>query len=43
MEFLVEFIVVMPDGTPEHEIEAREQAEALAAAELLACTPRAAR
>jgi muconolactone delta-isomerase len=36
MEFLVEFEVDVPDGTPETEIEDRETAEASAAAELVA-------
>jgi muconolactone delta-isomerase len=34
MEFLVEFDVCVPDGTPEAEIEARSSAEASAAAAL---------
>ena len=34
MEFLVEFNMTVPDGTPESEIEERERAEATAAAEL---------
>jgi muconolactone delta-isomerase len=35
MEFLVEFEMNIPDGTPESEIEEREQAEASAAAKLV--------
>jgi muconolactone D-isomerase len=35
MEFLVEFEVNVPDGTPESEIEDRENAEADAAAKLV--------
>ena len=35
MEFLVEFEVIGPDGTPESEVEARERAEASAAAKLV--------
>ena len=35
MEFLVEFEVIVPDGTPESEVEARERAEASAAAKLV--------
>jgi muconolactone delta-isomerase len=34
MEFLVEFEVDVPDGTPQHEIDARSSAEAAAAADL---------
>ena len=34
MEFLVEFNVRVPDGTPAHEVEARNSAEASAAAAL---------
>jgi muconolactone delta-isomerase len=34
MEFLVEFDVNIPDGTPKHEVEDRERAEASAAARL---------
>jgi muconolactone D-isomerase len=36
MEFLVEFATNVPDGTPDAEVEQREQAEAIAAAELVA-------
>ena len=36
MEFLVEFEVQVPDGTPETEVEQRERAEAVAAAGLAA-------
>jgi muconolactone delta-isomerase len=36
VEFLVEFIVVVPEGTPESEIRERRDAEAVAAAELVA-------
>jgi muconolactone D-isomerase len=35
MEFLVEFELKVPDGTPESEVADRERAEALAAAELV--------
>jgi muconolactone D-isomerase len=35
VEFLVEFEVDVPQGTPESEVERREQAEASAAAELV--------
>jgi muconolactone delta-isomerase len=35
MEFLVEFEVDVPAGTPETEVEDRERAEAVAAAELV--------
>lgn len=35
MEFLVEFEVKVPDGTPESEIEERSRAEASAAARLV--------
>jgi muconolactone delta-isomerase len=35
MDFLVEFEVNVPDGTPKSEVEAREQAEASAAAKLV--------
>jgi muconolactone delta-isomerase len=35
MEFLVEFQVIVPDGTPEGEVKARERAEASAAARLV--------
>lgn len=35
MEFLVEFDVIVPDGTPDAAIEARKDAEASAAAELV--------
>jgi muconolactone D-isomerase len=35
MDFLVEFRVNVPDGTPESEVEARERAEASAAARLV--------
>jgi muconolactone D-isomerase len=35
MEFLVEFQVNVPDGTPEPEVEDRERAEASAAARLV--------
>ena len=35
MEFLVEFAVNIPDGTPASEIEHREKAEAAAAAKLV--------
>jgi len=35
MEFLVEFEVNIPEGTPESEVEDRENAEASAAARLL--------
>ena len=35
MEFLVEFEVNVPDGTPESEVEEREKAEASAAAKLV--------
>jgi muconolactone delta-isomerase len=35
MEFLVEFEVNVPDGTPESEVDDREQAEAAAAAKLV--------
>jgi muconolactone D-isomerase len=35
MEFLVEFEVTVPRGTPEMEVEARENAEAMAAAALV--------
>jgi muconolactone delta-isomerase len=35
MEFLVEFQVNVPDGTPEPEVEDRERAEASAAAQLV--------
>lgn len=35
MEFLVEFEVVVPDGTPESEVERRTAAEASAAARLV--------
>jgi muconolactone D-isomerase len=34
MDFLVEFEVVVPAGTPEAEVEDRERAEAVAAAKL---------
>jgi muconolactone D-isomerase len=34
MEFLVEFVVNVPDGTPESEVSDRQNAEATAAAEL---------
>jgi muconolactone delta-isomerase len=34
MEFLVEFEVTVPDGTPQHEIDARNSAEAAAAGDL---------
>jgi muconolactone delta-isomerase len=34
MEFLVEFGINVPDGTPESEVRDREDAEATAAAEL---------
>jgi muconolactone delta-isomerase len=34
MEFLVEFETIVPDGTPEYEVEERENAEASAAAKL---------
>jgi muconolactone D-isomerase len=36
MEFLVEFTVIVPEGTPESEIAERRDAEAVAAAELVA-------
>lgn len=36
MEFLVEFEVNVPDGTPESEVEAREKGEAVEAAKLAA-------
>jgi muconolactone D-isomerase len=36
MEFLVEFEVKIPEGTPESEVEARESAEAHTAARLVA-------
>ena len=36
MEFLVEFEVTVPDGTPDDEVERRERAEAAAAADLVA-------
>ena len=36
MEFLVEFEVEVPDGTPETEVEQRQRAEAVAAAGLAA-------
>jgi muconolactone D-isomerase len=35
MEFLVEFVVEVPPGTAESEVQQREQAEASAAAELI--------
>ena len=35
MEFLVEFEVNVPDGTPESEVKDRENAEASAAAKLV--------
>ena len=35
VEFLVEFQVTIPDGTPDAEVETRERAEAAAAAELV--------
>jgi muconolactone D-isomerase len=35
MEFLVEFEVNVPDGTPEREVDARNSAEASAAARLV--------
>jgi muconolactone delta-isomerase len=35
VEFLVEFEVSVPEGTPEHEVEERENAEATAAAKLV--------
>jgi muconolactone D-isomerase len=35
MEFLVEFKIDVPEGTPESEVEARESAEAAAAARLV--------
>ena len=35
MEFLVDFLVNIPDGTPESEVEERERAEATAAARLV--------
>ena len=35
MEFLVEFDVTVPEGTPESEVNYRERAEALAAARLV--------
>jgi muconolactone delta-isomerase len=35
VEFLVEFEVNIPDGTPESEVENREKAEAAAAAKLV--------
>jgi len=35
MEFLVEFEITVPRGTPEAEVEARENAEAMAAAALV--------
>jgi muconolactone D-isomerase len=35
MEFLVEFEIIPPPGTPETEVEARENAEAMAAAALV--------
>ena len=35
MEFLVEFEIEVPDGTPESEVEQRSRAEALAAARLV--------
>jgi muconolactone delta-isomerase len=35
MEFLVEFEVIVPDGTPESEVKARERDEASAAAKLV--------
>jgi muconolactone D-isomerase len=35
MEFLVDFQVNVPEGTPESEVEDREQAEATAAARLV--------
>jgi muconolactone D-isomerase len=35
MEFLVEFTVTVPEGTPSSEVVAREQAEAAAARELI--------
>jgi muconolactone D-isomerase len=35
MEFLVEFEVNVPDGTPESEVKERENAEASAAAKLI--------
>jgi muconolactone delta-isomerase len=34
MEFLVEFEIIIPNGTPEAEVEDREKAETLAAARL---------
>ena len=36
MEFLVRFEIAVPDGTPAAEVGAREQAEAAAAARLVA-------
>ena len=36
MEFLVEFEVEVPDGTPESEVDRRTRAESMAAAELAA-------
>jgi muconolactone D-isomerase len=36
MEFLVEFVVEVPDGASESEVEQRARAEAVAAAELAA-------
>jgi muconolactone delta-isomerase len=35
MEFLVEFEIIIPEGTSESEVKAREGAEAAAAAELV--------
>jgi muconolactone D-isomerase len=35
MEFLVEFAIIVPRGTPETEVEGRENAEAMAAAALV--------
>jgi muconolactone delta-isomerase len=35
MEFLVEFEVKIPDGTPDSEVQHREKAEATAAAKLI--------
>src|SRR4029077_20663862 len=35
MEFLVEFEIEVPEGTPEREVEQRESAEAAAAAKLV--------
>jgi len=35
MDFLVEFEINVPEGTPEAEVSARERAEAAAAAELV--------